>query len=170
MYDHLIISSAYVRGNPVPSVPALRVQRICIYDLISRSFLLSLRVVCHSVVVLVVLYKSGRAQSGPISNLLSSISLPSHSPFFREHAASSRLEACAATALAAITHALCALKPQHRDMARESACMAASLANTFWPSVSVTPIVLPLRLAVQDAVAMGTPPGCSGIRRGRRAI
>jgi hypothetical protein len=41
MYDHLIISSAYVRGNSVPSVPALRVQRICIYDLISQPFLLS---------------------------------------------------------------------------------------------------------------------------------
>jgi hypothetical protein len=35
-----------------------------------------------------------------------------HPPFFREHATSSRLEACTATVLAAITHTLCALKSQ----------------------------------------------------------
>jgi hypothetical protein len=45
-----------------------------------------------------------------------------------------------------------------RDVVRESVSTAASLADAFGPSVSVrTPTVLPLRLAAQDAMAMGTP-------------
>jgi hypothetical protein len=39
MYNYLIISSAYVRGNPFSSVPALQDYCVCTYDLIASAFL-----------------------------------------------------------------------------------------------------------------------------------